>query len=371
MRSTPDFYKTDWIGNSTSSAVSVSTPDAHAVHLKNPDSGSSYYIVRQTNSSSKYVDILSNFNAFCSQTCRNQLEFRMNITTSRGMLQIPALDTNGVKLSGRQSKLIVTDYRFGSSLLAYSTTSVLYAGKIGERDVLFLHGDSRHQHEAAIFLKDAPSGAVGHPLVSFQSQSLGTEKLTLITFLPGAIGLIPILDTPKQLVLYADSDTAGTFWAPTLSGTGDFAQFWQHGTNDTVLVGGPYLVRGARLEKNGSHLALQGDLLQDVRLFLFAPPNVKTLSWNEAAVIPDVQASQAISVYGGVITATLRSRVESLTTSIVLPSLEGWKYANSLPEIQLDYSDENWTIADRKTTNIPYKPRWGEGPVLYSCDYGL
>jgi hypothetical protein len=55
LQSSPDFYKTEWKGNSSSEAVSVSTNDVFAVHLQNPDTKTSFYIVRQTNSTSTYV----------------------------------------------------------------------------------------------------------------------------------------------------------------------------------------------------------------------------------------------------------------------------------------------------------------------------
>lgn len=52
LRSSPDFYKTDWVGNSSSSAVNVSNPDAFVVLLSNPDTGSKFYIARQADSTS-------------------------------------------------------------------------------------------------------------------------------------------------------------------------------------------------------------------------------------------------------------------------------------------------------------------------------
>ena len=53
LRSSPEFYKTDWIGNSTSNAVNVSNPNAFVVLLSNPDTGANFYISRQTDSTSK------------------------------------------------------------------------------------------------------------------------------------------------------------------------------------------------------------------------------------------------------------------------------------------------------------------------------
>ena len=52
LRSSPEFYKTDWVGNSSSSAVSVSNPAAFVVFLSNPDTGAGFYIARQTDSTS-------------------------------------------------------------------------------------------------------------------------------------------------------------------------------------------------------------------------------------------------------------------------------------------------------------------------------
>lgn len=55
LRSSPQFYKTDWIGNSSTDAVAVSNPAAFVVKLQNPDTGSGFYIARQNDSTSTYV----------------------------------------------------------------------------------------------------------------------------------------------------------------------------------------------------------------------------------------------------------------------------------------------------------------------------
>lgn len=52
LRSSPDFYKTNWVGNSSSSAVSVSNSAAFVVFLSNPDTNAGFYIARQTDSTS-------------------------------------------------------------------------------------------------------------------------------------------------------------------------------------------------------------------------------------------------------------------------------------------------------------------------------
>ena len=54
LRSSPEFRKTDWIGNSTNGipGVKLSNSDAFVTLLKNPDTGAGFYVVRQTDSTS-------------------------------------------------------------------------------------------------------------------------------------------------------------------------------------------------------------------------------------------------------------------------------------------------------------------------------
>lgn len=52
LRSSPEFRKTNWIGNSSTGVVRVSNPDAFVVLLTNPDTGANFYIARQTDSTS-------------------------------------------------------------------------------------------------------------------------------------------------------------------------------------------------------------------------------------------------------------------------------------------------------------------------------
>ncbi|THH16529.1 hypothetical protein EW146_g4124 [Bondarzewia mesenterica] len=349
LRSSPNFYKTDWIGNSSSNAVSTSNNAAFIVLLRNPDTKSSYWIARQADSTS--TDITA---------------FNLTIDTSAGTFQIPQVVSN-ITLSGRQSKVIVGDYLFGdNSSLLYSTASIFFAGKIGSRDVLFLYGDSDQEHEASLILHGRSSLRSKSPNVSFSSSS---GDKTIISFLSGISGLVTVVDSHSQLILYADTVTAGTFWAPVLAtnASAPHAHYWQIGTNSTVLVGGPHLVRDASLSDSGT-LSLHGDLNSSVRLTLIGPPEVRRVTWNGELVDPDVNAASQVTTVGGFIgKLSLPGAVRGIGT----PVLKDWKYANSLPETQLDFDDSAWATANHTTTNIPYKPYYGDGRILYGCDYGF
>ncbi|KAH0831870.1 glycoside hydrolase family 35 protein [Lanmaoa asiatica] len=343
LRSSPEFYKTDYIGDSTSGAVTITNDSAFVTLLTNPDTTTSFFISRQNDSTSMAT-----------------ISFKLNVTTSAGSFQIPRV-ASAITLSGRQSKVVVTDYSFGSSKVLYSTAQVLYAGQIGSRDVLFLYGDPSQEHETTLPLKGVPRLQAQSASISYTS----INGVSTITFLSGIEGLVTVWDSSEQLVLYSDTATAGTFWSPEIptNPSDDFANYWQYGTNTSVLIGGPYLVRNATI--SGSTLAIRGDLYDTVRLTVIAPDTVNAVTWNGIPVAADVTAA-AVTQQGG-FSGHISPSVSSAGS--VIPQLTNWRYANSLPEIESDFSDANWTTANHTETNIPFKPYYGDGRVLYGCDY--
>jgi hypothetical protein len=287
----------------------------------------------------------------------------MSVKCSAGDLLIPQT-IDGITLAPRQSKILTTGYRFGaSSKVIYSTASVFFAGVIGGRDVLFLHGPSNQAHEVGVsftgFAKK--SNQQSHPKVINSSSGAG---YSIVTFLPGIKGLITVWDSPTQLILYADSKTTASFYAPVISypSSSNSSSYWQFGSNDTMLIGGPYLVRNATLDD--SILSLRGDLNGSVMLTLIGPRTIRGLTWNGVPVASDLQSSS------GVISVPLVPRLRQQKLAHP-PKLSGWKYANSLPEIESGYSDAHWTIANHTSSNISLENYYGDGRILYGCDYEL
>lgn len=84
LRSSVNFTKTEWVGNNTNGVVNVTNPDVLVVELRNPDSGSGFYIARQLNSSST-----------------DSVKFNMTINTIQGPLDIPQI-SDGIVLDGRE-----------------------------------------------------------------------------------------------------------------------------------------------------------------------------------------------------------------------------------------------------------------------------
>ncbi|KAF7789941.1 hypothetical protein EIP86_000889 [Pleurotus ostreatoroseus] len=323
LRSSPEFRKTDWIGDSSTGIPGVTTNNSAAfvTLLRNPDSGAGFYIVRQNDS-----------------TSTERISFHLTVNVSDGAMTIPRQLSDGITLNGRQSKVIVTDFSFGhSNKLLYSTANILFAGVIGNRDVIFLYSD----------LDEGSEFALGSTTVDIPANS----------FAPGVQALLVPNTVHDPLVLFADTGTASSFWSPVLPSYGDFSSYWQFGSNNTVLVGGPYLVRNATVSRSGN-LALRGDLNDSTSLTLVIPDDVHSVSWNGDPV-------HIVRVEGvpGMFTGNLHLKVDPKT--IKIPALTNWKYKDSLPEVQPTFDDSIWTTADHTTTNIT-QPLFGDGRILYA-----
>ncbi|KAF4590783.1 hypothetical protein EYR40_009380 [Pleurotus pulmonarius] len=346
LRSSPELFKTDWVGDTTTGATSTTSAAAFATLLRNPDTESGFYILRQADVTSTTV-----------------VNFKLNALTSAGNILVPSV-ASAITLDGRQSKVVVTDYAWGSSRLLYSTAQIFFAGTIDGRDVLFLFGDSTQEHELVLTLSGTPRGTKPPSSTVRFTKSLSSR--TTISFLSGIEKLITVWDSDKQLVLFSDTATAATFWAPTIAGKASdpLKNFWQIGTDVAILVGGPHLVRTASI--SGSRLDLKGDLSNSVTLSVIAPRNIRSITWNGERVDADVQASSQLSFRGGFV-----SSLKGSTAGIKIPQLKGWKFSDSLPEIRSGFSDQKWVVANHMSTNIPYQPYYGDGRILYGCDYGF
>ncbi|KAF8329797.1 uncharacterized protein EI90DRAFT_3062042 [Cantharellus anzutake] len=359
VRSTPEFYNTVVVGNSSSSSGVVRfrgrrNMDIFGTLLRNPDTGAQFYVMRHLTS---------------------------NATGALG-----ASDWPFMLLAGRESKMVITDLTFGvASKLLYSTAQVLWAGRIGDRDALVLHGATGQFHEAAVRFPPSRHITAQHPLIHvLEDKARGAN---LITIQPGVKGLVVIWDSLEQIILYADTETAGTLWFPRIVAPRNLMN--NPGPNTSLLVSGPYLVRDAKFaDGDGTALNLRGDLIEGVRLVLVGlPPTVRRLTWNGQLIEADIApafstANQArlSTSFGSTsfVEATLTYRAGHLSNAhgennpFDPPKLLDWMYTDALPEILANFSDADWTLADHRLTNSPYKPYGGPNATnLYGCDYGL
>lgn len=217
-----------------------------------------------------------------------------------------------VTLAGRQSKVIVTDFAFGSSRALYSTAAVFFAGKLNGRDTLFLHGDIGVQHSVAVKL----SGTAKVSGNKIATTSSGPSGYTVITFKPTTDGLTAVSsDSTGPVILFTTTATLATYWQPTIN-TGK-GNFWSFDTNSTLIVGGPYLVRSADIK--GTTVALTGDLDKDTVVSVYGAPKGAKFTWNGKSL--SVSASSAID-------GLVEGKVSISKGQVNLPTLSNWKYSD-------------------------------------------
>jgi hypothetical protein len=214
-------------------------------------------------------------------------------------------------------------------------------------------------------------------------------------------GFTSIQVSPSLLVLVADTETATTFWSPTIAtsavDSNPYANFYQEGTNKTLLISGPYLVRNATLES--SSLSIVGDVNRTTtKLLVYGGEEVQAVSWNGKSI--DVTKNAWGAWEGTIVVEDEAAGV--LEGGMDLPKLENWKYKDSLPEVKYGYDDvslfsllflssvfsgaqhelisshrcspslsqSSWTVADHTETTNPFPPFDGSGPsILYANDY--
>ena len=114
------------------------------------------------------------------------------------------------------------------------------------------------------------------------------------------------------------------------------------GNATSVIVEAGYLVRSVSIE--GTALHLYGDLNATVPLKVIgAPSSVKDLHFN----------GNKLQFTTDPVTGEWSSTLEYTTPQFSVPNLStlNWKYVNDLPEVQPNYDDSAWTLADHPTSN--------------------
>ncbi|KAB8231913.1 glycoside hydrolase family 35 protein [Aspergillus alliaceus] len=323
-----DLSKVDRVGNSTKYS---SNPAVSVSELRNPDTNAAFYVTQHEYTPSGTVE-----------------KFTVKVKTSDGALTIPQYGTQ-ITLNGHQSKIIVTDFKFGTKTLLYSTAEVLTYALIDDKEVLALWVPTGESGEFVVkgvntakFVNKGSSANVKiHP---------GADNVTVSFMQRSGLSLVELGDGARIALL--DRSAAHVFWSPSLNN--DPAE----AGNNTVLVHGPYLVRSARLE--GCDLQLTGDIQNSVKVSIFAPKSVCSVNWNG-------KKTSVESAKGGILTTNLEGAAR-----FELPAISGWKSADSLPEIARDYSTTSkaWIAATNTNTSNPILPA-PNNPVLYVDDYHI
>ena len=100
-------------------------------------------------------------------------KYKLTLPTSRGNITIPQLNSSSLTLTGRDSKIHVTDYDVGGSNLLYSSSEIFTWQKYSDKTVLVLYGGDNEVHEFSFTGKKGAkviegSGAIIEPTKSGQ-----------------------------------------------------------------------------------------------------------------------------------------------------------------------------------------------------------
>ncbi|EAL88520.1 hypothetical protein KXW98_002339 [Aspergillus fumigatus] len=321
-RVSKDLLKTYMEGNGTGY---TSDSSIYTWSLRNPDTNAGFYVLAHSTSSTRDVTT-----------------FTLNVTTSAGAISIP-----DIELNGRQSKIIVTDYNFGTnSTLLFSSAEVLTYANLDVNVLVFYLNVGQ---KGTFVFKDEPKLAFqtyGNSNLTTSESSYGTQY----SYTQGK-GVTAVKFSNGVLAYFLDKESAWNFFAPPTTSSPQVAP------NEHILVQGPYLVRGASV--NHGTVEITGDNANTTSIEVYTGNSqVKKIKWNGKTI------ETRKTAYGSLIgTAPGAEDVK-----IQLPSLDSWKAQDTLPEIQPDYDDSKWTVCNKTTSVNAIAPL--SLPVLYSGDYG-
>lgn len=300
----------------------------------NPDDGTQFHIVRHADASS---------------TADDSTHVWMNVAVGAqggkaAYILVPQQPGTALRINGRDSKILLAHYHFGSQDLVYSTSEWMTQLASGRRDIALLYGRNGEDGETVLRYGAAPHVRVlaGQVASHFDAKA-GTLRLNY-----RHDGLARVLidgaDGNSLLLLLADDAAAATFWQLP-SSTGN------------VLVHGPYLIREAAVSTTDATASLNGDATGPGELEFFNPGIVKSLSWNGRVIGTSVTPS-----------GSLLARVDG-PLPVTLPSLDRWKTHAGGPEAEPRFDDHAWARANLASTKNPY---WdGHSPIWNSDDYGF
>ncbi|KDR78586.1 hypothetical protein GALMADRAFT_244026 [Galerina marginata CBS 339.88] len=310
----------------------------HTAEVRNLNTGAAFYFARHDTSTSTALTTT-----------------QLTIKTSTGTLLVPTSGT--LTFNALDSKILVTDFVFGLNKVRvlYSTAEIMTWTTIGTTDYLILFAPPGQTGETAIQLSSPVLNLSAFPNISSRS----ANGLLTLNYAVGGVKVVPIQNGNNTLtVIIMDKNTAKKWHAPILSATGTFADYFSIGTNDTTLVGGPYLVRTAAI--SGNTLQMTGDLNGTTVIQAIVPSSVTAMTWNSQSLAVSKNSTGIMTA-----TATPPSGAPSL------PALTNWKVAGSLPEISPNFDDSSFVTCDLTTTNYTNLPVLAGNRVLYSQQYGF
>ncbi len=318
---TPKYYAMKRIGSMLSAVAPISATDLtygekvsnsaiSVAQRVNPDTQTHFFFVSHTDTTATTNDA-----------------FQLTFTSPDGTYTIPQQTGTTLQLNGRDSKILVANYNFGTQHLVYSTSEILTQTTIDNRDVAVLYGRNGEDGETVLRYAQQPQVKVLSGSVS-TSYNATTGDLRLNYVHSGLAQVLIHSGTHDLLLLLGTDDVASHIWLNQTSA-------------GPVLSYGPYLVRSA----DSSHgvLNLRGDTDSKTKLVVFAPRAVGLIAWNGRPVAFNTN-------WIGIPAQTTLAGPQSVT----LPTLTNWKFQAESPESQPGFNDAGWVQANSSQLPMDY-----------------
>jgi len=265
----------------------------------------------------------------------NATNYFFTFSTSKGMIKVPQLGGQ-LTLTGRDSKIHVSDYKVGSHTILYSTAEVM----THTNNLLVVYGGPGERHELA-FKSNPKATLVDGDNVEI-SRIAGSTVLNWSTTKDRRI-----VKVGKLFIHILDRQSAYNYWVLPMS------------KGQTFVANAGYLLRNASV--TGTNLNIVGDLNATATLEVLsgAPSGLAMLNFN----------GKPLTFKQDKATTIISAQLMYTTPQFYLPALTNWKQVDSLPEIQNNYDDSAWTVANLTRTHNSFVNN--TTPVsLFSGDYG-
>lgn len=179
--------------------------------LRNPDTGAAFYVTQHAETSSSTVETFTVDVDTSAGACKSTPSLHKEPANQR-TVTIPQHGTT-VTINGHQSKIIVTDFSFGSKSLLYSTAEVLTYAIIDGQEVLALWVPTGESGEFTIEGVSSATLASGDKCANLKIYP-GRSNVTVSFMQNAGMTILELGDGSKVVLL--DRSAAYLFWSPAL-----------------------------------------------------------------------------------------------------------------------------------------------------------
>jgi beta-galactosidase GanA len=291
----------DLAGMVPAGAVEITSPNIQVYHNKNLDTDARFLLVTHKPSNAQTDD-----------------SFSVTADLPDGRYTLPRM-----RLNGFDAKWLVAGVNLGGQRLVWSTSELQTHVTRDHEDVLFFYG--RTNEPGATALRYASEPRVTVLAGSVRSTFDANRGDLILDYVHGELARVSINGGGRApLMLLIGDENEG-------------AKFWRTETSPgAVLVRGPALVRKATLRAGA--LALVGDTREQTSLEVWAPKNVRNLSWNGARLATMAGTGNSL---------VARSALPG-PAAVTLPQLSQWRVQPGTPEAAIAFDDSSWQAIDKR-----------------------